>query len=225
MFDHVQLGEEHHLWANQERGKETKRKISDEIRTWLRSVSIDLDQGRCKYKTIVLGGFNIIQEMILTEAMKYYPASKDAQQMWGYAAKWITELLQLINAFPAHVIIECGATVRAKDRNTGVANSWAPAVVGKGYGSILAGVNAIMFQSKGAGGRYMTSMAPSINYVAGVRLNSIACSQPIQNCCYDWFACRLGLPLIYEADPMHPRIVYNGRPEWPWAHSWDTQYL
>lgn len=225
MFDHVELGKEHHLWVDEAVGKESHSKVSDEIRSWLRSLALDLHNGRCSYQTIVLGGFNVVQEMVIAEATKYNPGTSKTQQMWGYVAKWATELLQLVNAFPAHVIIECGTNIKEKDRKSGTASAWSPAISGKAYNSVLAGVNAIMFQYKEAGERYMTSMAASPNYVAGTRLPAISSSVPIQNCCYDWFAYRLGLPPIYEADPNHPRVIYNGRPEWPWFQSWDPQFL
>jgi hypothetical protein len=212
LFAHARLGEEHHLWLQAPRDKKNDyRRVSDEVRTWLRYLSLQLDQDKCEYKTIILGGFNVLQEMIFAEGEFYNPS--DGQKTWGYVAKWATELLQSLCSFPAHVLIECGANIIDKDRKTNTATKWAPAVAGKAYNSILAAMNVIAFQYKEAG-RYYTSVAASHKYVAGSRLAAISYPDPVQNACYDTFAYPLGLPPIHVADPSHPRA----RGMWPWPH-------
>ena len=212
MFDVVALGEEHHMWLQDHKSNKF-RKVSDEVRLWMRDLSSKLHSGSCPYQTVVLGGFHVIQEMVKAEGDVFHP--KDGQKAWGYVARWATELLQMLCAFPAHVLIECGA-VGDKDRG-GDITKWAPAVAGKTYNSILHSMNAVMYQSTTLGGQYMTSVAPSSQYVAGTRLPQIAFPQPIQNACYDTFAQPLGFPPIYEADPNHPRVKFHGTAKWPWA--------
>lgn len=214
LFPHVQLGMEHHLWLQNYKGVKGKtyRCASDELRAWIRVLSSQLDSGKCPYKTIVIGGFNVIQDMVYSEGEMYNPT--DGQKTWGYVARWATDLLQSLCNFPAHVIIECGASVIDKDRKTGQAAKWAPSVSGKAYNSLLAAMNAIMFQQKETGPTFTTSVAPNSRYVSGTRLAAIAYPQPIQNACYDTFAQPLGLPPIHVVDPSHPRV----RGMWPWPH-------
>ena len=218
LFPKVELGLEQHLWLREKVGKESHRCVSQEIRTWTENLSVQLERGECPYQTIVIGGFNVIQDMILAEGNKISPG--DGQKAWGYVAKWAADFLQSLCNFPAHVIIECGAAVVDKDRSTGRASKWAPAIAGKTYNSVLAATNLILWQEKDLAGRFMTYVSINPNSVNGSRLYTLTqMPQPVPNACYDTFAQYLGLPPIYVADPQHPRVIYDGQPQWPWVHT------
>ena len=215
LFPHVKLGSEQHLWLAEPAGKEKHTRVSDELRQWIRQLSIDLDKGTCPFQTIVLGGFTMLQSLVIAEGEKL-KSGGNKYATWDYVLKWSTELLQTLCTLPIHVIFECGADNVTKDVNAITAAR--PALSGKAYQNLLADVNVILWQEC-IGGRYFTAVSTGKSQVNGVRFSFLNTPQPVENCCYDWFAQRLGLPPIYVVDPNHPRVLYNGTPGWPWTHA------
>jgi len=215
LFDFVELGKEHHLWMLEPRGKETHKCISVELREWLHWLTRAVAEGNCPYQTIVIGGFNVLQTLVHGEKEK---SANDSQKAWGQVLTWSTELIQILFSLPLHIIFECGANIVEKDRGTGMPVKYTPAISGKTGPNLLADVNVILWQECKYG-RYYTSVSTGNSLMNGVRFSFLASPDPIENCCYDYFAYAMGLDPIYKADPNHPRVVYQNTPLWPWPHS------
>lgn len=213
MFAYGRLGQEHHLWL-QSKGK-AGRRFTDDFRAWVYWLSQELAAGRCPYQTVVLGAFNAMQQLVISEAELLHGGRRDGQKVWAYVAAWMREVLTTLCALPLHVIFECNAEIRHKDRETGNPTAYVPGLKGQGYGVVLAAVNAVLFQEVDGAGWYWTHLAPVAKAITNVRLAALWTDRPVANCSYDFFAERLGLPPIMTADPSHPR---NTPGLWPWQH-------
>lgn len=214
LFPYVKLGESQAQWMTQDRGKETVPCASEELRQWIRWFALNIGNG-CPYQTVVLGGFNVLQSLVIAEAQKVRKGSDNKYSVWEYVLSWSTELIQTLFTLPIHVIIECGADNIAKEVQATTKAS--PSISGKTYQNLLSDVNVILWQEC-TNGRYFTFVSTGKSQVNGVRFAHLNTPLPVENCCYDWFAQSLGLPPIYRADPRHPRVQHAGTPKWPWVH-------
>jgi hypothetical protein len=207
LFPFASIGAQHHLWLQSEHKQ--GRRFSDDLRVWIEHLAELCAARRCPYQTVVLGAFNVMQQLVISEGDDLF---RDGQKGWGYVASWTREVLATLCALPLHVIFECNAEVRNRDRSGNPAY-FVPGLKGQGYGVLLAAVNAAMYQEITAAG-YTTFLSANPKALTNVRVPALWAPEPIINCSYDWFAERLGMPPIWAADPQHPRC----RGVWPWPH-------
>jgi len=210
LFDFAQLGSSMPLWLADKGGT----RFSVELDEWIQTLAVQLSKGQCPYQTVVLGGFSMMQQLIIAEAFRMNPGLKGQQRAWGDVSQWMRKVLQTLCTLPVHVLFEVSAKDSDKDQYTGAVKKYEPMLSGQGGKNLEYSASAIMW------------MEPSPYGVAGylydlphartkVRLMSLWTNEPIINPCYDWFAARMGLPSIPDCDPKHPRCNPG---VWPWPH-------
>jgi hypothetical protein len=217
----VKLGATHAAFL---RGVPGSVSISKEIDQWLEYLYQLVVTGKCPWQTIVMGGFSDVASMILEEAEKNNVNRKgevDGHKAWGDVLTWYQKTLHLLFSLPLHVIVELGVKVQMDKDNRDLMAKIEPDLSGRGGRLVLPReLHALIFVEKQGVGTYLTHFQPRVSkpvFYAAVRLNSIAFSQPVQDCSYDTFAQALGLPPIWVCDPGHPRCQ-QGR--WPWRTPW-----
>lgn len=218
IFDTIRYGSTHHLWLDKVKGT---RPVTEELDEIIQRLAVDLYNGKCPYKTLVFGAVSLVQGMVVSEAERLKSGN---MQVWGYVAQWMRRFVQSVCSLPVHVILELSADPVRKEEYTGRVLRYEPQLSGKASGIVLHSVNATMFVQNLGGGQFMADMTERPYCHAEVRLRDLWMPQPLRSptddwsrdgLSYDFFAARLGLPPIWEADPNHPR---NWPGFWPWPH-------
>ncbi len=210
LFQVAEVGDTHSAWVN---GIPGGVRISEDVSTLSRRIQQEAFAGTFPFKTVVVGGFSVIQRLVFAEAEKVY-GDRDRYKLLGYVLNWVLRVIQDFFNIPCHVIIEANLKqVYSNDVLTGVT----PDITGAGGRHIINSCDFGIFMEQNTG--VVTGQLHPTNVTKTKKRFAPLLAKhtgPVRDISYDFFSEELGpnlIPDIRDADPNHPRC----RGVWPYA--------